>query len=135
MPEWVVDRSMKILSRKFKKPLNGSKVLILGIAYKKDIDDLRDSPAFVVMDKFREEGAIIEYYDGFNPSYFNPDGSKTYSLKEINPEVVKGYDLVVITADHTNVDYQMVVDNAPFVFDTKYATRNVENNRDKIELL
>ena len=135
MPEWVVDRSMKILSRKFKKPLNGSKVLILGIAYKKDIDDLRDSPAFVVMDKFREEGAIIDYYDGFNPSYFNPDGSKTYSLKEINPEVVKGYDLVVITADHTNVDYQMVVDNAPFVFDTKYATRNVENNKDKIELL
>ena len=133
--EWVVDRSMKILSRKFKKPLNGSKVLILGIAYKKDIDDLRDSPAFVVMDKFREEGAIIDYYDGFNPSYFNPDGSKTYSLKEINPEVVKGYDLVVITADHTNVDYQMVVDNAPFVFDTKYATRNVENNKDKIELL
>ena len=135
MPEWVVDRSMKILSRKFKKPLNGSKVLILGIAYKKDIDDLRDSPAFVVMDKFREEGAIIDYYDGFNPSYFNPDGSKTYSLKEINPDVVKGYDLVVITADHTNVDYQMVVDNAPFVFDTKYATRNVENNREKIELL
>lgn len=135
MPEWVVNRSMKILSKRFKKALNGAKILLLGIAYKKDIDDMRDSPAFVVMDLFKEEGAELDYYDPFNPYFVNSDGSKTYSLKEINPEIVADYDLVVITTDHSPLDYQMVVDHAAFVFDTKNATKDVLDNRDKIELL
>lgn len=135
MPEWVVDRSMKILSRNFKKAMNGAKILILGVAYKKDIDDMRDSPAFIVMDHFKEEGAILDYYDPFNPSFENEDGSRTESLKELTPEALASYDLVVITTDHTPVDYQLVVDHAKYVFDTKNATKDVKNNREKIELL
>ncbi|MGO4987695.1 nucleotide sugar dehydrogenase [Gallicola sp. Sow4_E12] len=135
MPEWVVDRSMKILSKKFKKALNGAKVLLLGIAYKKDIDDMRDSPAFIVLEHFLENGAEVDYYDPFNPSFKNEDGSTTESIKELTPEVVASYDLVVITTDHTPVDYQMVVDNAAFVFDTKNATKGITENKEKIELL
>ena len=133
MPSYVVDRSLRILSKRFKKALNGSKVLILGIAYKADIDDLRDSPALVVIDEFEKEGAVLEYYDGFNPSYIDKNGEKVYSIKEINPEVLKQYDLVVITTAHTNVDYKMVVENSKFVFDTRYATKGIK--ADNLELL
>ena len=135
MPEWVIDRSLRILSKKFKKPLNGSKVLILGIAYKNDIDDLRDSPALVVIEQFEKEGANLDYYDGYNPSYIDQNGETVHSIKELTPEVVASYDLVVITTNHSNVDYQMVADNAKFVFDTKYATRDVKDNNNNIELL
>lgn len=135
MPGWVIDRSLRILSKKFKKALNGAKVLILGIAYKNDIDDLRDSPALVVIEQFRQEGAKLDYYDGYNPSYIDENGEKVYSIKELTPEIVASYDLVVITTNHSNVDYQMVCDNAKFVFDTKYATRNVKDNNSNIELL
>ena len=135
MPEWVIERSMKILSKNFKKALNGSKVLILGVAYKNDIDDLRDCPALVVIEHFQEEGAEIEYYDGYNPSFKDKDGNTIYSIKELTPEVVSEYDLVVVTTNHSNVDYQMVVDNAKYVFDTRYATKDVVNNKNNIELL
>lgn len=133
MPSYVVDRSMRILSRKFQKALSGAKVLILGIAYKNDIDDLRDSPALVVIDEFKSEGAIVEYYDALNPKYKDADGEFVESLKEINPEIIKEYDLVVITTNHSNVDYKMVVDNAKYVFDTRYATKGMKE--DNLELL
>ncbi|NMB10179.1 MAG: UDP-N-acetyl-D-glucosamine dehydrogenase, partial [Tissierellia bacterium] len=123
------------LSRKFQKALSGSKVLVLGVAYKNDIDDLRDSPALLIFDKLEKEDALVDYYDPFNPSFRRQDGETEYSLKEINPEVISEYDIVLITTDHTPVDYQMVVDNAKFVFDTKNATKNVENKKDNIELL
>ena len=133
MPSYVVDRSMRILSRKFQKALNGAKVLILGIAYKNDIDDLRDSPALVVIEEFLSEGAEVDYYDALNPKYKDDNGEFVESLKEINPEIVSKYDLVVITTNHSNVDYRMVVDNAKYVFDTRYATKGIKE--DNVELL
>ncbi len=133
MPSYVVDRSMKILSRNFKKALNGAKILILGIAYKNDIDDLRDSPALIVIEEFEKEGAEVEYYDALNPKYKDNNGDFVESIKEINPEIISSYDLVVITTAHSNVDYRMVVDNAKYVFDTRYATRGIEE--DNLELL
>ena len=135
MPEWVIDRSLRILSKNFKKALNGAKILVLGVAYKNDIDDLRDSPALVVIEYLEKEGANVSYYDGYNPSYKGKNNELVYSLKEINPDIVSEYDLVIITTNHSNVDYQMVVDNAKYVFDTKYATKNVRNNNNNIELL
>ena len=118
-----------------KKALNGAKILVLGVAYKNDIDDLRDSPALVVIEYLEKEGANVSYYDGYNPSYKGKNNELVYSLKEINPDIVSEYDLVIITTNHSNVDYQMVVDNAKYVFDTKYATKNVRNNNNNIELL
>jgi len=67
MPEYVVERTAKILSRKFKKSLNGAKAFLLGVAFKKDIDDLRESPALEIIKKLEEEGAAIFYYDPYIP--------------------------------------------------------------------
>lgn len=132
MPEYTVERASKILN-KFKKALNGAKVLILGVAYKQDIDDYRESPAIKVVDCFIENGTEIDFYDPYIKSYKH--GGKDYTgLNEITPEIVSGYDLVCITTGHTNVDYDMVANNAAAIFDTKNAAKNV-TNRNKIELL
>lgn len=135
MPGYTVTRAMKQLSRKSKKAMNGAKILVLGIAYKSNIDDLRDSPALVVIDKLEEEGAKVDYYDSWNPSYEKVEGSGELveSIKELNPEVLKGYDQVIITTAHKDVDYQMVVDSANLVFDTRHATKGIKS--DNLELL
>ena len=132
MPEYTVERAAKILNR-FKKALNGAKVLILGVAYKQDIDDHRESPALKVIDNFLESGTDIDFFDPYIKSY-KRNGAEYTGLPEINPEVIKKYDLICITTAHSNVDYDMVADNAVAVFDTKNAAKNAAD-RSKIELL
>ena len=132
MPEYTVERAAKILNR-YKKALNGAKVLILGVAYKQDIDDFRESPALKVIDHFIENGTYIDFYDPYIKSY-KRNGRDYIGLNEITPKIVKDYDLVCITTAHTNVDYDMVAYNAAAVFDTKNAAKNV-SDRSKIELL
>ena len=133
MPQYVIDRTMRFLSRKSQKALSGAKVLILGIAYKNDIDDLRDSPALIVIEKLQEEGALVDYFDKLNPKYVQEDGNLKEGIESISPEIIADYDLVMITTNHTTVDYQMVVDNAQLVFDTRYATKGIK--ADNLELL
>ena len=132
MPEYCVERAGKILNR-FKKALNGAKVLVLGVAYKQDIDDYRESPAIRVIDVLEREGAEVEYYDPWIAEY-KEHGKVVTGLKEISPEIVKGYDLVMITAAHTNVDYEMVQKNAVAIFDTKNVMKNIKD-RDNVEVL
>lgn len=133
MPQYVIDRTMRLLSRKSQKALSGAKVLVLGIAYKNDIDDLRDSPALIVIEKLQEEGALVDYFDKLNPKYVQEDGNLKEGIESISPEIIADYDLVMITTNHSTVDYQMVVDNAQLVFDTRYATRGIK--ADNLELL
>ena len=133
MPQYVIDRTMRFLSRKSQKALSGAKVLVLGIAYKNDIDDLRDSPALIVIEKLQEEGALVDYFDKLNPKYVQEDGNLKEGIESISPEIIADYDLVMITTNHSTVDYQMVVDNAQLVFDTRYATRGIK--ADNLELL
>lgn len=132
MPEYCVERASKILNR-FKKSLNGSKVLLLGVAYKADIDDYRESPAIDVLEILKESGAETEFYDPFIPC-FREKGKEYCGIEKIDPEIIASYDLVMVTADHTVIDYDMVQANAKAVFDTKNAMKNVKN-RDKIEVL
>jgi UDP-N-acetyl-D-glucosamine dehydrogenase len=132
MPEYCVERASLILN-KYKKSLNGAKILILGVAYKQDIDDYRESPALKVIDIFEKSGSAVDYYDSYVKQYkFN--GRINTSLPEINAEMLKSYDLVVITSAHTNIDYDFVAENAVHVFDTKNATKNVKD-KSKITLL
>jgi len=131
MPEYVVERTAKILSQKFKKSLNGAKVLLLGVAYKKDIDDLRESPALEVIKKLEEEKAIVSYYDPYIPIFVN-NGKEYKSLKELSEKELKEKDIVIITTDHSKVDYKMIVKNAKVVFDTRNA---IKFTSDKIEKL
>lgn len=132
MPYYVVERASKILNR-FKKPLNGSKILILGVAYKQDIDDYRESPALKVIENFEKEGCIVDYYDPYVEKYKYKGKSKE-SIKELNKEALQNADLVVITTAHTKIDYEFIQANSIFIFDTKNVMKNVKK-RDNVELL
>jgi len=132
MPEFVVDRVYRILNR-FKKPLNGSTILVLGVAYKKDIDDMRESPALKVISLLEKEGAHVIYNDPYIPTFTM--AGKVYNSVPVTAELLAGVDLVVITTDHSSYDYDLIVEQAPYVFDTRNATKDVKHDREKIELL
>lgn len=132
-PEYCVERAMHILNR-HKKAINGAKVLMLGVSYKNDIDDYRESPAIRVMKELKKVGAEVEYYDPWVPSFKNMYGQSGESLKELTPEAVQGFDLVMVTAAHHNVDYEMVQKNAKAVFDTKNVMKDIKD-RNNIEAL
>ena len=132
MPEYTVERAGKILNR-HKKALNGSKVLVLGVAYKQDIDDYRESPAIRVIEEFKKTGAQVDFYDPYIPKY-RERGEWHTGLDAITPEVLKKYDLVTITTAHTTVDYQMVADCGVPVFDCKNVMKKIPN-RETIEVL
>lgn len=132
MPEYTVERAGKILNR-FKKALNGAKILVLGVAYKDGIDDYRESPAIKVIEEFQRYGSQVQFYDPFIKE-FTERGQTMSGLDELTVEELKAADLVVITTAHTNVDYDFVQKNARFIFDTKNAMKDVKN-RENIELL
>jgi len=129
MPEYIVERVAKILSLRFKKSLNGAKILFLGVAYKKDVSDLRESPVLEIITKLEEESALIYYYDPYIPEFIN-NGKEYKSIKELTAKEVREKEIVIITTAHTVVDYKMVVKNAKAIFDTrniiKFNSKNVE---------
>jgi len=132
MPEYCVERAMVILNRN-RKALNGSKVLVLGVAYKNDIDDYRESPAIRIIEKLKEAGAETDFYDPWISEY-NEDGEIFKGIDGIDEKVIASYDLVVITAAHSNIDYDMIQKNANAIFDTRNAMRGVPA-RENIEVL
>lgn len=132
MPEYCVERAGKILNRD-KKALNGSKILVLGVAYKQDIDDYRESPAIKVIEHLKREGAHVAYFDPFVQEYHEHD-SIVKGEPELTAELISNADLVIVTTAHTTVDYDFVQRHAKLIFDTKNALKNVKN-RENVELL
>lgn len=132
MPEYTVERAGKILNR-HKKALNGARVLVLGVAYKQDIDDCRESPALHVIQGLRSAGAQVDFYDPFVPKY-REAGMWHQGLPALTAEAVRGYDLVCITTAHTKVDYEMVTSCGVPVFDCKNVCKNIKN-RENVEVL
>lgn len=132
MPEYCVERSMAILNR-HKKALNGSRVLVLGVAYKNDIDDYRESPAIRVIEKLKEAGAETDFFDPWISEY-KDKGSVFKGIEKIDKDIIAGYDLVLIAAAHTNIDYDMIQKNANAIFDTRNAMKDVKA-RSNIEVL
>lgn len=132
MPEYCVDRAAKVLNRA-KKALNGSKVLVLGVAYKADIDDYRESPAIDVIEILQREGADVDFFDPYIPK-FRAHGKEYVGLADISSEAIASYDIVFVAAAHTNVDYDMIEKNAQAIFDSKNAMKEVKN-REKIDVL
>ena len=131
MPEYIIERMSRILSKKFKKPLNDSKILLLGVSYKKDIDDLRESPALEIIKKLEKENVNISYYDPYVPKFVN--GTKEYkSLIELNPKEIKDKDIVVIITDHTKINYKMILRNAKVIFDTRNIIKDKKENIEKL---
>lgn len=132
MPEYCVERAMRILNR-HKKALNGAKVLVLGVAYKQDIDDYRESPAIPVINILKENGANVEFFDPYIRS-FKENGVVMEGIPAIDADIIAQYDLVMITCGHTNVDYDMIQKNAKAIFDTKNVMQGIIN-RENIEVL
>lgn len=132
MPEYCVERASRILNKQ-KKALNGSNVLVLGVAYKQDIDDYRESPAIEVIENLKKYGAKVEFYDPFISEY-KINGETYQGLESLNESTVQFYDLVIITTAHSNVDYELVQKNAKAIFDTKNVTKKL-NHRNNIEVL
>jgi len=132
MPEYVVSRIRRALNT-HRKSVKASKILILGVAYKRDIKDVRESPALDIIRLLQEEGAAIYYNDPYVPEI--KWNNAIHKSSRLTPAILKKADLVAIITDHTQYDYQKVVDNAKIVFDTRNATRNVIRGRKKIVLL
>ena len=132
MPAYCVNRAGKILNR-FQKALNGSTVLVLGVAYKQDIDDYRESPALRVIEELEKTGARVVYFDPWVRQY-KYKGQIRKSEPELDRELIEKADLVMVTAAHTNVDYEMVQRYARAVFDTKNVMKDLKN-RENIEVL
>ncbi|MCD6579316.1 nucleotide sugar dehydrogenase [bacterium] len=116
MPYFVVELAYDILN-KYKKAINGSNVLILGVAYKKNIDDLRESPAIDVMRILEEKGAKISYHDPYVASM--KLGERVIKSKQLTPKLLKSTDIAILITDHTNIDYKKILDNKVPVLDTR----------------
>ncbi|AQQ71519.1 UDP-N-acetyl-D-glucosamine 6-dehydrogenase [Limihaloglobus sulfuriphilus] len=132
MPSYVVARTMDALNE-HKKSLKGSKVLLLGLAYKKDIDDVRESPSMELIELLVDKGAKVDYNDPYIPK---TPKMRMYNLgmksKPLTEKSLAGYDAVLIATDHSDYDYKWIVKNAKLVVDTRNATKEVKTGRKKI---
>jgi len=132
MPGHVVRRLGQLLNER-RKPVNGSRVLALGVAYKKNTADTRESPAIDVMELLRGQGAVLAYHDPFVPELELPSGP--VPRVDLAPEVLAAQDAVIILTGHDGVDYERVVEHAPLVFDTRNATKGIGAARGRVVLL
>lgn len=132
MPEYCVDRAARILNEQG-KALKGSDILILGVAYKQDISDYRESPALRVIRVLESRGAHVRYFDPYIPRY-RFKGEERKSIPALTPEALSVSDLIIITTAHSCIDYDFVQRNATAIFDTKNAMSDLED-RDNIETL
>ncbi|MGD9898976.1 MAG: nucleotide sugar dehydrogenase [Calditrichaceae bacterium] len=132
MPFWVISKVMDALND-HGKSMKGAKILVLGAAYKKDIDDPRESPSFKLMELLLEKGAMVDYNDPFIPAL--PD-MRMYDIKkksiDLTVENLAGYDCVLISTDHSVYDWEFIVRNSKLVVDTRNATKDVTENRENI---
>ncbi|MBR1678661.1 MAG: nucleotide sugar dehydrogenase [Bacteroidales bacterium] len=133
MPEYCVERIGDMLNHRFAKALNGARVLVLGVAYKQDIDDYRESPAIRVIEELKKEEADVVFYDPFIPKYRHK-GQWFEGETSLTAELLEAADIVVITTAHTTVDYGFVQQHAKAIFDTKNVTKGL-TRRDNIEVL
>lgn len=130
MPEYVVERTMKILNTR-KKALNGAKVLLLGVAYKSDIDDLRESPALKVIEHLEKNGAHVIYNDPYIPNFVH--NGKEYDSIDLDEKNVSSADIVIITTAHSGYDFEQLVKWADVIFDTRNATKGI-NKRNIVKI-
>jgi UDP-N-acetyl-D-glucosamine dehydrogenase len=132
MPEYVVSRVMEALNNR-KRSLNGSKILVLGLAYKKDVDDLRESPSIELIEMLKTRGAKVDYNDPHIP---RTPKQREHNLgmvsKKLTEATLRSYDCVLIATDHSAYDYNWIVRHSKLVIDTRNATNQVTQGREKI---
>lgn len=130
MPNYVISKLRDALDDRFAKVLNGSKILIVGMAYKKNVDDIRESPSLCIFQELLNKKSEVDYFDPYikfipkNREY--PNLSHIYSIDCIKENLQK-YDAIIICTDHDNIDYQLLVDNSKLIIDTRNATGVIKN--------
>lgn len=129
MPYYVVSKTIEELNRK-KKPINGAKILVLGIAYKKDVDDQRESPSLKIISLLQEKGAKVSYNDPYVPESKGHRDYPGLSLRSIplGEKMLKRFDAVIIATDHSVYDYDLIVKNSSLVIDTRNAVKKKRKN-------
>jgi len=133
MPYNVVDALVTALNG-HEKSVKGSKILLLGVAYKKDVDDLRESPSLKLLELLSARGAVLDYNDPYFPALHKMRHYDFSNMKsvELSPQRLASYDCVLIATDHTSYDYEAIVRNSKLVVDTRNATRHVKQDREKV---
>ncbi len=132
MPHYVIAKTMEALNHR-RKSLKGSKVLVLGLAYKKDIDDLRESPSIELIELLRQKGAKVDYNDMHIPkTHKQRRHDLRMTSKKLSAKMLTNYDVVLISTNHSYYDYDWIVKNAKLVVDTRNATGAVRRGRSKI---
>lgn len=133
MPEYVVSRLAEFLNEEG-KPIRGSKICLLGMAYKKDVDDPRESPSFVLMEMLTNRGADISYNDPHIPKLpqMRHHDVPDLTSQELTPEFLAAQDCVLIATDHSAYDYDLIVNHSRLILDTRNATKDVSEGREKI---
>jgi UDP-N-acetyl-D-glucosamine dehydrogenase len=132
MPHYVISRVMEALNNQ-RKSLRGSKVLVLGLAYKPDIDDVRESPSLELIELLKEKGAKVDYNDPYIPkTHKQRDYNLQMTSKKLTERMISKYDVVLIATNHSDYDYNWITKHAQLVVDTRNATANVKRNRKKI---
>lgn len=135
MPHYVIERLREELDIRFSKGLNGSKILILGMAYKKNIEDVRESPSLIVYELLKSKHANVDFYDSYVPEIpETPEHQEMSGLKSIRltENALKAYDAVVICTDHDDINYEFVLKNSKLVLDTRNATKNINKEYDNV---
>ena len=132
MPYYVIEKTVEALNN-YKKSLNGSRIMVLGIAYKKDIDDDRESPGYAIMKMLLEKGAVVTYNDPWIPKLH---ATRKYDFQmsstPITPEVLAEMDAVIIVTDHSDYDFAEIVKHSNLIIDTRNATKGIKGEADKI---
>ena len=131
MPRFVVGKIGELLNR-YKKSVNGSSILLMGMAYKKDIDDLRESPSLEIYRLLKEEGASVDFTDNYIDHFMDINNEKVFRA-DINDSNIKDYDIVILLTNHSDFDYKWYTENANIIFDTKNGFREF-NNKNIIKL-
>ncbi len=132
MPYYIVQRVMEALNSR-KKSINGSKILLLGMAYKKDVDDPRESPSFKLMELLQEKGAEVHYNDPYIPVL--PQMRKySFTLKsaDLTAETISSMDCILLATDHSAYDYQFILDHAKLIVDTRNAFNGLRGKAEKV---
>jgi len=132
MPRYVIAKTTEALNE-HRKSLKGSKVLVLGLAYKKDIDDLRESPSIELIELLREKGAKVDYNDPYIPrTHKQRKHNLKMTSKKLSAQMLSSYDVVLISTDHSDYDYKWIVKNAKLVVDARNATAAVASAGKKV---
>lgn len=133
MPAYVVSRIVLALNQQC-KAVKGSRILVLGLAYKPDVDDVRESPSFELIEQLEGLGARVDYNDPHvaKTHYMRHWGDMGKASVELSPQSLRGYDCVLVATHHAAYDWQMVADHAPLIVDTRNALKNVRGKREHI---